>query len=63
MVFMVTIGGLFFWVRSESREDIRLLMAMSREDSRRIGDLILAIKDEIKDFHGRLCKIEEGRNK
>lgn len=24
---------------------------------------IRAIQEEMKDFHGRLCKIEEGRNK
>lgn len=43
--------GAFFWARSESRADqaeIRLL--------------IKAIQDEMKDFHGRLCAIEE-RNK
>ena len=49
--FLALLGsftGLFFWSRSESRSD-----------SRRIEDLITAIKDEIKDFHGRLCAIEE----
>jgi len=46
-VFMVSVFGLFLWTRSESRADCR-----------RIEDLISAIKDEIKDFHGRLCGIE-----
>lgn len=40
--------GFFLWSRSESRSD-----------SRRIEDLVSAIKDEIKDFHGRLCALEE----
>lgn len=40
--------GMFLWSRSESRED-----------SRRIETLLSAIKDEMKDFHGRLCAIEE----
>ena len=42
---------LFLWNRAESRADIRQLMS-----------LIDAIQKEIKDFHGRLCAIEE-RNK
>ena len=47
-VFLVSVFGLFLWTRSESRSDVR-----------RIVDLIGAIKDEIKDFHGRLCELEE----
>lgn len=43
--------ALFLWARSESRADYRGLQAM-----------ICAIQEEIKDFHGRLCAIEE-RNK
>lgn len=41
---------LWLWNRSESRSD-----------NRRALDLIEAIKDEMKDFHGRLCAIEERR--
>jgi hypothetical protein len=48
IVFTLT---LWLWSRSESRND-----------HRQIIDLITAIKDEMKDFHGRLCAIEE-RNK
>lgn len=39
--------GLFLWLRSESRSD-----------ERRALDLIEAIKQDIKDFHGRLCSVE-----
>jgi len=54
---------LFLWNRSESRKDIRhmdnkleiYLMAI-RED-------VKAIHEEIKDFHGRLCTIEERNRK
>jgi hypothetical protein len=42
---------LWLWNRSEARSD-----------NRHILSLIEAIKDEMKDFHGRLCAIEE-RNK
>jgi len=48
LALIATFSGLFFWSRSESRAD-----------SRRIEDLVAAIKDEIKDFHGRLCALEE----
>jgi hypothetical protein len=42
--------SMFLWSRSESRNDYREIRA-----------LIDAIHKEIKDFHGRLCAIEEGR--
>jgi len=45
IVFTLT---LWLWSRSESRND-----------NRQIIDLMTAIKDEMKDFHGRLCAIEE----
>lgn len=44
------IVALFFWNRTESNAD-----------RREIVDLIIAIKEEMKDFHGRLCAIEERR--
>ena len=44
-------AGLFLWTRSESKSDWRHMDAK-----------IDAIHDEMKDFHGRLCAIEE-RNK
>ncbi len=51
LAILGTVIGLFIWNRSESRAD-----------TRRCLDLIEAINKEIKDFHGRLCAIEE-RNK
>jgi len=32
---------------------------MGRNDSKGMLNIILAIKEEIKDFHGRLCALEE----
>jgi len=46
---------LFLWNRSESRADYRHM-----ENS--VNAQLTAIREEIKDFHNRLCKIEE-RNK
>lgn len=39
---------MFFWNRSEANADRRDMMKMLQE-----------MKDEMKDFHGRLCAIEE----
>ena len=48
LILLGTIVGLFVWNRSESREDIRMMLG-----------LMNSINNEIKDFHGRLCAIEE----
>jgi nicotinamide riboside transporter PnuC len=53
VIFLATIVGTFLWSRSESRED-----------NRRIENLVASIQQEMKDFHGRLCALEEkNRNK
>lgn len=44
--------ALFLWARSESRADTRMMLGM-----------IESIQKEMKDFHDRLCVIEEGRKK
>ena len=49
---------IFLWVRTESRADMR--HTDSKLESTR--ELVRAIYDESKDFHARLCRIEE-RNK
>lgn len=49
LVFTLTI---WLWNRAESRTD-----------HRQIIDLITAIQAEIKDFHGRLCALEEKNRK
>jgi len=49
---MVFTLSLWFWARSESRED-------NRRIENTVTSLLTAIKDEMKDFHGRLCAIEE----
>ena len=54
-ILIMSFVGLFFWNRSESRSDIRHMDA--KLDATR--NLIAAIHEEMKDFHGRLCAIEE----
>lgn len=56
--FLLTMSALFLWNRSESNADRREANA----DRKEMMNLIKEIKDEMKDFHGRLCAIEE-RNK
>ncbi len=50
---------LFLWNRAESRADIRH-MDTKLESTR---ELVRAIYDESKDFHNRLCAIEERKGK
>jgi len=54
-IFFVGVFGLFLWNRTESRADYRHM------DSKLEGmrELINAIHQEMKDFHARLCVIEE----
>lgn len=49
-------AGLIIWFRSESRSDWRHMDA-------KLDASIKAIHEEMKDFHGRLCAIEEARKK
>ena len=52
-VFVANMGvviPMFLWIRSESNADRRDILSIIRE-----------IQKEMKDFHGRLCKIEENR--
>jgi len=57
-LLLISLGGMFMWLRS----DIAVNRTEAAADRRDILNIIRAIQAEIKDFHGRLCKIEE-RNK
>ena len=50
---------LFSWLRS----DIKEIKTEAAADRRDILNLIRGIQEEIKDFHGRLCSIEERNRK
>jgi uncharacterized membrane protein len=56
MVFTLT---LWLWNRSESRSDMKQIAQEASADRRDMLQLIRGIQEEIKDFHGRLCAIEE----
>ena len=60
-------AGLIFWMRSESRSDWRhmdakldIYMKDSQKEMKEFREKWL---EESKDFHGRLCSIEERRLK
>lgn len=58
-LFLIAMGGMFAWLRS----DIALNRQEASADRRDILTLIREIQAEIKDFHGRLCAIEEKNRK
>jgi hypothetical protein len=62
LILLGTIVGLFVWNRTESREDFRMLQTLINENRIETQSTLSAIHAEMKDFHGRLCAIEE-RNK
>jgi hypothetical protein len=51
--------GLILWARGESRADYRHLEQKTLQMISAINSEVEAIHKEIKDFHGRLCAIEE----
>jgi hypothetical protein len=55
--------GLILWARSESRSDYRHLEQKTLQLMSGIQADVQAIHHEIKDFHGRLCAIEERNRK
>jgi hypothetical protein len=64
LVFTLT---LFLWNRSESRNDRKDANARAHEYRQSMRELAVDFKDEvqqeIRDFHGRLCTIEERKRK
>ena len=70
IIMILTFAGVFVWNRTESRADIRHMDA-KLESNRALFEsmhqenrqVIQSIQQEMKDFHGRLCSIEENRKK
>ena len=58
--------SMFLWLRSEANSDRRQIQEIQREDrkdllqiGKNLESMVAAIQIEIKDFHSRLCIIEE----
>lgn len=54
-------AGLVIWFRAESRADWRHMDSKMESFRAEMGIILRSIQDEMKDFHNRLCKIEEGK--
>ena len=59
---------LFLWIRTESRSDIRHMdikldanRELIREIHKESQNLIMAIREDMKDFHIRLINIEQNK--
>jgi len=61
LILIITIGGLFLWNRSEANNDRREFNKETKELRRELIEVVRSIDTEMKDFHGRLCAIEERR--
>jgi hypothetical protein len=68
--FITSIIGMFWWNRTsiDALKDAidandKNLRNVIDENARETRSLINAIQQEIKDFHGRLCAIEERRKR
>lgn len=60
------LGGnmaLFLWATRQARSDYLHLDRKLEENRRETQNLVKAIQEEIKDFHNRLCAIEERNRK
>lgn len=54
---LTILGGnlaIFLWVRTEANADRREIHAAQRQDRQELLEIIRAIKDDMKDFHGKL---------
>jgi hypothetical protein len=60
------------WIQVVTIVGVNLLMILSAvgititlwiHSNKRIDTILESVNKEMKDFHGRLCKIEENRNK
>jgi len=60
---IISIFGMFLILRAEAKASELNTQNLIKDSERNTQNLIIAIKDEIKDFHGRLCAIEENRKK
>lgn len=60
-IFLFTMGGLFLWNRAERRNDIRHIDSKIEAIRNLTVSFHEAIRQDTKDFHGRLCDLEARR--
>ncbi len=59
VIFLVSIFGLYLFNRAEARADARHMDEKLKSHESLISSFLEGIRQEMKDFHGRLCTIEE----
>ena len=59
VVFFIGVFGLFIWNRSEARSDARHMENQVKANRDLIYDIHTENAQLMRDFHGRLCSIEE----
>lgn len=63
IILIVAMTGMFYWNRTEARADARHFDNETKELRREMIEIMREMKEECRDFHGRLCAIEERREK
>lgn len=61
---LTILGGnmaMFLWAMRQSRTDFLHLDRKLEENRKETNQIVKAIQEEVKDFHKRLCDIEERR--
>lgn len=72
--YLIAIGVFVWYLRKDSKDDYIRLETQSRTDVLRLdaklefwrsesNQILKAIQEEMKDFHGRLCALEEKNKK
>lgn len=55
--------ALFLWATRQARTDFLHLDRKLEENRKETNAIVQAIREDIRDFHDRLCAIEEARGK
>lgn len=60
-VLTIAVGNMamFLWATRQARSDFLHLDRKLEENRKEVTTIIKAIQEEMKDFHNRLCTIEE----
>lgn len=61
LILIVSLGALFLWNRSEANSDRRDMTNLIKAIEKEMKDFHIKYMRETKDFHARLCVIEERR--
>lgn len=59
LTIVVAVFGMFMWVRRETNSDSRELRSLLTSLGMKMDRFNDDMKKEAKDFHGRLCHLEE----